>query len=142
MATTRDSISVYSDGRYYTEILTDKVRKKISRGEIRSGFVHLLVQHTTSALMLVEHEAGIVMDIKRLLQEFIPDSDAFFHHRRGVDENGAGHVLSALFNRTLVMPFIDGDMTLGTYQEIMFMDFQPEPLERFVALTIVGDCPR
>lgn len=129
-----------SDGLYYTEILTDQVHQKIENLGTRMGFVNLLVQHTTSALLLVEHEAGIIMDIKEALQKLLPESGEFYHHQRGVDRNGAGHVLSALFNGTLTIPVIDGEMVLGTYQEIMFMDFQPERTERAVAVTIMGAC--
>jgi secondary thiamine-phosphate synthase enzyme len=136
----RESITVLSDGLYYTEILTDQVHRKIEDAQVETGFVNLLVQHTTSALLLVEHEAGIIMDIKDALQRLLPSSGEFFHHHRGVDRNGAGHVLSALFNGTLTIPVLEGEMILGTYQEIMFMDFQPERTERSVAVTIMGAC--
>ncbi|MFW6228648.1 MAG: secondary thiamine-phosphate synthase enzyme YjbQ [Alkalispirochaeta sp.] len=134
----RNLITVLSDGLYYTEILTDQVQHKIEKAGIQAGFVNLLVQHTTSAVLLVEHEAGIIMDIKEALKKLLPESGKFYHHQRGVDHNGAGHVLSALFNGTLTIPIIDGEMVLGTYQEIMFMDFQPERTERTVAVTIIG----
>jgi len=135
----KNLLTIYSDGLYYAEILTDRVQEILLSSNIRTGFVNLLLQHTTSALMLVEHEAGIIMDIKTVLQKLVPEHEEFHHHRRGVDRNGAGHVLSALFNKALTIPVIDGLISLGTYQEILFMDFQPEITERTISVTIFGE---
>jgi len=133
-------LTIFSDGLYYSEILTDRVEKLVSGCEISTGIVNLLLQHTTSALMLVEHEGGIMMDLKRTLQQLVPPNEKFHHHLRGVDQNGAGHVLSAILNKTLSIPVVDGTVALGTYQEIMFMDFQPERTDRVITVTVLGDC--
>lgn len=135
----RELLTIYSNGLYYSEILTDRIQQLVTDRRVSAGFVNVILQHTTSALMLVEHEAGILMDLKRVLEKMAPDEHPYHHHLRGVDENGAGHVLSALFNKTLTVPVDRGELLLGTYQEIMFMDFQPERTERIVAITIIGE---
>lgn len=132
-------LTIYSSGLYYTEILTDRIQRIVTELEVRMGCVNLVLQHTTSALMLIEHEAGIILDLKSILQKLVPRDGEYYHHRRGVDQNGAGHVLSALLNRTLSIPIVNGFLLLGTYQEIMFMDFQPEETARVLAVTMYGE---
>jgi secondary thiamine-phosphate synthase enzyme len=135
----RELLTIYSNGLYYSEILTDRIQQFVTDHDVSTGLVNIVLQHTTSALLLVEHEAGILMDLKRVLEQMAPDKETYHHHLRGVDENGAGHILSALFNKTVTVPIDSGELLLGTYQEIMFMDFQPERTERIVAMTIMGE---
>jgi len=132
-------LTVYSDGLYYSEVLTDRIHKLVTAGKMSSGFVNLVLQHTTGALLLVEHEAGIMMDLKSVLSKLVPEEDEYHHHIRGVDENGAGHVLSTLFNKTITVPVVTSTLQLGVYQEILFMDFQTEKTERSVAVTMLGE---
>ncbi len=139
VALTGIPLTIYSDGQYYSEVLTDRVQDAVVTGRIETGYVHLLLQHTTSALMLVEHEAGFIIDLKAVLERVVPSDGEFHHHLRGIDKNGAGHVLSALFNKTLSIPIADGKMLLGTYQEVLFMDFQPENAERTVVMSLFGE---
>jgi secondary thiamine-phosphate synthase enzyme len=138
-ASHRESLSVYSSGRYFTEVLTDRVRELVSRSKIETGLVNIVLQHTTSALLLVEQEAGIFVDLQSVLEKLAPHGGEYQHHQRGVDSNGAAHVLSALLNKTLTLPIIAGSPSLGTYQEIMFMDFQEEAVERVIAVMVLGE---
>ena len=143
MLTSRSAqLTVYSDGLYYAELLTDRIQRIVAGCAVRSGCAHLILQHTTGAMMLVEHEAGIMIDLKSILNTLVPQDRTYRHHLRGVDANGAGHVLSALLNTTLSIPVADGALLLGTYQEIMFIDFQAERAQRTVALTVLGERAR
>lgn len=136
----KTNLTVFSNGLYYSEILTDRLQRVVREAAAATGLVHLILQHTTGALLLIEHEAGILVDLKNTLSSIASHDGSFHHHLRGVDENGASHVLSALFNKTLTIPILDGELVLGTYQEIAFMDFQPEQTERTIAVTLFGDC--
>ena len=138
-ASHHESLTVYSSGRYFTEILTDRIQELVSRSGIRSGLATIVLQHTTSALLLVEHEAGIFVDLQTALEKMAPHDTLYQHHQRGVDTNGAAHVLSALLNKPVSVPVIDGAVSLGTYQEIMFIDFQEEVVERSVVVTVMGE---
>jgi secondary thiamine-phosphate synthase enzyme len=130
-----DSLTIYSDGLYYTEVLTDRVNRVLAERAIEAGLVNLILQHTTSALLLVEHEAGALLDIKETMQRLVPADTSFHHHLREVDRNGRGHVLSGLFNQSLNLPVQDHRLQLGTYQEVLFVDFQPTPAPRSLLVT-------
>lgn len=135
----RSALTIYSDGLYYSELVTDRVQSLVSDHTITDGLVNLVVCHTTSALLLVEHEAGIIVDIKETMEQVLSSRTDYHHHLRGVDENGAAHVLSALFNRPVTLPVRAGRLDMGTYQDVLFMDFQRTVTEREIVVTLLGE---
>ncbi len=134
-------VTIYSGGLHYTEILTDRIQSLVSTSGVATGLVNAVLQHTTGALLLVEHEAGIFLDLRTALENLAPGAGPYKHHDRGVDTNGASHVLSAMLNKTVTIPIVDGAALLGTYQEIIFMDFQSEAVERDVSVLVFGEGP-
>ena len=131
-------LTVYSMGKFYSELLTDDIRKLVTESMIYEGIVTVSIQHTTSALLLMEHEAGILVDLEVALNEVVAKSNGFYHHKRLVDTNGEAHVFSALFNRTITVALHDGSMMLGEFQDIVFWDFQEIPKARTVSISLIG----
>ena len=95
--------------------------------------------HTTGAVMLIEHEAGIMVDLEDVLDQLVPMGGNYAHHRRGVDQNGASHVRTALLNASATIPVLDGDLLMGTYQEIMVLDFQTARAPRSIIVQVMGE---
>jgi secondary thiamine-phosphate synthase enzyme len=130
-----DSLTIYSDGLYYTEVLTDRINRVLAHHAIEAGLVNLVLRHTTSALILLEHEAGVLLDMQETLERLVPTEGTFYHHLRDVDKNGRAHVLSGLFNQSITLAVQSARLQLGTYQEVLFVDFQSTPAARSMLIT-------
>lgn len=133
------SLTVYSMGAHYSELLTEDLNRLVTESGIVEGAATVLTAHSTSAVLLMEHEAGILLDIEEALDSFRPHATAFHHHTRNVDSNGRAHVFSALFNGSVTIPVQNGSMRLGEYQDVVFWDFQPIAKARTVMVCVVGD---
>ena len=93
----------------------------------------------TSALTTIEYESGALSDLQRLFDEIAaPDRD-YAHNMRWGDGNGHSHVRAALLGPSLVVPFVEGDLQLGTWQQIILVDFDNRPRSRQLVVQIVGE---
>src|SRR5690606_26797036 len=106
---------------------------------IREGSALVFYQHTTGALMIVEHEAGILVDLKDVLETIASVGADYKHHLRGYDSNGAAHVRTALLHVSVTIPVMDGDLMFGAYQELLMLDMDPGRKERTVVVQVVGE---
>jgi len=112
-----------SHGDFYAMNITERVRNTVTRSGIREGHALVYYQHTSGTVLIVEHEAGILVDLQDVLDAIIPPDRDYSHHRRGYDFNGASHLRTALLGVSVTVPVVDGDLLMGTYQEIIVIDF-------------------
>jgi len=89
--------------------------------------------------MIVEHEAGFLVDLEDTLERLIPSNGKYAHHLREYDRNGAAHVRTAIMPPSIAVPVVAGDLALGEYQDILVIDMQPERKSRSILVQIVGD---
>jgi len=132
-------IELFSEGEYFTQVLTEDVQRLVTESWIKTGFSIAQLNHTTSSLFLLEHELGILADLKLFIERLFAGQKDFFHHDRGVDNNGKAHVLNILFASNAIIPVVDGLLSLGEYQDLIFMDFQDVPKVRTVGVYIYGE---
>ena len=137
--TYRRTLDLFSEGEFYSRALTDEVQEIVLESGVDSGICVVTTQHTTSGILLLEHEVGILLDLKELAAYLSPPKQKFFHHDRGVDQNGRAHVLNALFNSTLTVAIEGKRLLLGEFQDLMFIDFQGIPKPRNVDVFIYGE---
>lgn len=133
------TIEIQSEGRFYSTVLTEQVASILESSGIVSGVAVVTLHHTTSCLLLLEHEAGILVDIQQFIKRIMPADQHYFHHDRGVDRNGEAHVLNALFNSSVVIPVSARRLVLGEYQDLVFMDFQSIAKSRSVGVYLYGE---
>jgi len=126
-------------GNFAVLNITDRVRDFARSTGIQHGQVLVFYRHTTGAVIINEHEAGIIADIQEMFERLIPVTHEYKHHLRAVDFNGHAHVRSALMTTQVLVPILDGELLLGRYQEILVIDDQPEPLPRFIVLQVTGE---
>ena len=140
MIRTRE-ITVESRGNFETVHITDMVRDCVAEAGVSEGSVLVFYRHTTGALLMVEHEIGLLSDLKELLERIAPIEAEWRHHRRGYDQNGGAHLRSALLSSSLTVPILEGELLLGTYQEILLADFDPlvEPRTRKLIVQVAGE---
>ena len=87
----------------------------------------------------IEYEGGALNDLRRLFDEIIPVDQDYAHNARWHDGNGHSHIRAALLGASLSVPFVNGRLTLGTWQQIIFIDFDNKPRQRELILQIIGE---
>jgi len=119
--------------------ITDDVVRQVESSGLGNGIVTLFTPSSTSALTTIEYEPGVVQDVQQFFDRAVPPDIEYQHHLRWGDGNGHSHVRHALLGPSLTIPLLDGRMTLGTWQQIVFVDFDGRPRARSVVVQIIGE---
>ena len=132
------SIEFASQGDADMVKITDEVAEAVRQTGLSDGTVTLFVPGATGALTTLEFEPGVVEDVQKALDVVAP-ADGFYQHNVNLgDGNGHSHVRAGLVGPSLVVPFVDGRLTLGRYQNIVFCDFDARPRERANVVQVMG----
>ena len=134
-----DSIDLKSRGFSDVIDITGRVEKVVSSSGIKGGLVCLFVPGSTASITTIEFESGVVGDLKEALERLVPSDIEYAHDARWGDGNGFSHVRAALMKPGLTVPVVDGQLTLGTWQQIVFIDFDNKGRRRSIVVQIVGD---
>ncbi len=106
---------------------------------LRDGVVTVFVQGATGALTTVEFEPGLVEDLEELWERIIPSGITYHHDRTWGDGNGHSHLRASLLGPSITVPFCDGRFTLGTWQQVIFIDFDNRPRSRKLIMQFIGE---
>ena len=134
-----EKLTFTSEGDFYALNITDQVRDVVTASGIKEGSVLVFYKHTTGAIMIIEHEVGILVDLQDVLEGIVPLVNEYKHHLRGYDSNGAAHVRTALLNVSVTLPVADAELMIGGYQEIILIDFDPQGRPRNVIVQVMGE---
>ena len=118
-----DRIGLDTRGNGQVLDITEEVRRKVRSSGVKQGIVTLFTPSSTSALTTIEYESGAVHDLQTLFDRIAPPGAEYRHNLRWGDGNGHSHVRHALLGPSLTIPIVDGRLTLGTWQQIVFADF-------------------
>jgi secondary thiamine-phosphate synthase enzyme len=121
--------------------LTPKVQELVKASGIHTGLVHLFISGSTAALTTIEYESGVVNDLRAAIERLFPQDIPYEHDRRWGDGNGYAHVRAAFFKPCLTLPLTDGSLELGTWQQIVLLDFDNRPRRRRIRGQIMGQRP-
>ncbi len=138
MVTTR-RIEVSTRGQGDTHDITDAVAGALATSGLAAGTVTIFVVGSTAGVTTIEYEPGAVSDFNRLMDELAPRGAQYRHHLRWGDDNGSSHVRAALLGPSLTVPFAGGALTLGTWQQIVLIEFDTRPRTRELVLQMVGE---
>jgi secondary thiamine-phosphate synthase enzyme len=119
--------------------ITAKVRESIAQEKIKSGLVTLFVSGSTAALTTIEHEPGLIQDLKEFVEKLIPSNRRYHHDDRWGDDNGFAHLRAALFGPSLSIPIENGQPALGTWQQVILLDFDNRPRTREIIVQLIGE---
>ena len=111
----------------------------ITASELTSGVVTVFVIGSTAALTTIEFEPGAVADFNRLFDDLAPRDAEYDHHQRWGDDNGSSHVRAALLGPSLTIPFVDEALALGTWQQIVLVEFDTHGRKREIVMQVVGE---
>ncbi len=119
--------------------VTEQVAQVVAESELSSGIVTLFTPSATSGLTTIEYESGCINDLGRLFDEIVNPQRHYDHNARWHDGNGHSHVRAALLGPSLTVPFVNGRLTLGTWQQIIFIDFDNRARRRRLIVQMMGE---
>jgi secondary thiamine-phosphate synthase enzyme len=119
--------------------ITDLVSTAVAESNVASGIATVFVIGSTAAVTTIEFEPGAIADLNRLFEEIAPRQADYRHHLRWGDDNGSSHVRAALLGPSLVVPFAKQSLVLGTWQQIMLLEFDTRPRHRELVIQIIGE---
>ena len=125
-------------GNFSVVNVTEQVRDFVQASGLHEGQVLVFYKHTTGAVLVAEHEAGIIADWQAMFEAISPVNGSYYHHLRAVDFNAFAHLRSALMTVSVNIPIVAGDLVLGTYQDILVIDDQSDPANRKLIVQVMG----
>lgn len=131
-------LSVGSKGFNDIIDITDRVDGAVVSSGLNEGIVSVFVPGSTASVTTVEYESGLVRDLKEVFEKLVPSDRVYNHDERWGDGNGYAHVRASLLGSGKTFPFDDGHLTLGTWQQIILIDFDNRPRSRKLILKIIG----
>ena len=125
----------------FTDIIdiTGELTSILADSGLSEGLLTVFVPGSTGSVTTIEYEDGVVSDLKEALERLVPSDKEYKHDRRWGDGNGFSHVRAALMKPGLTIPFTSGELTLGTWQQVVFMDFDNKPRSRRLIVQLVGE---
>ena len=138
MAVTSERISVKTRGEVDIIDITDDLEEAVKNSGVTKGIVTVFVPGSTGALTTIEYEPGLIHDLPVALERIAPRDAGYEHEQRWHDGNGHSHVRASILGPSLTIPFKNGSLTLGTWQQIVFMNLDTQARRREVLLQIMG----
>jgi secondary thiamine-phosphate synthase enzyme len=118
--------------------VTSQVAETVKDAGMQAGIVTVFCPGSTGGLTTIEYESGALADLQQVFDEIAPPDRDYRHHLRWRDDNGHSHVRAALIGPSLTVPFVEGRLTLGTWQQIVFLDFDTRPRSRRLVVQVMG----
>ena len=132
-------ISLQSQGECDIIDITPEVEREVAEAEVKDGTVTVFVAGSTAGVTTIEFEPGLVSDFQDMWERNVPKNIPYSHDRRWGDGNGYSHVRASLLGASLAVPFNNKRLTLGTWQQIVLVDFDNRPRSRQTILQIMGE---
>lgn len=132
-------ISLETKGECDIIDITLQVGQQVAETDITDGTVTLFVAGSTAGLSTIEFESGLLADFENMWERNVPRNIPYNHDNRWGDGNGYSHVRSSLLGASLVIPFTDKRLSLGTWQQIILVDFDNRPRSRQIIVQIMGE---
>jgi secondary thiamine-phosphate synthase enzyme len=133
-----DMVILTTKGFGDTIDITDAVTTIQEKSGVVNGLVTVFCQGSTGTITTIEFEPGVIQDLKKALEKIVPSNVPYEHDKAWGDGNGFSHVRAALMKPSLSIPVVDGKMSLGMWQQIVFIDFDNRPRERTVVVQVIG----
>lgn len=131
--------SIESRGDNHTQDITSEVARAVKDSGVESGVATVFVTGSTAGITTIEFEPGLVEDLDAAFERLFPRDLTYRHHERWGDDNGHSHIRATMLGPSLSVPFHRGDLMLGTWQQIILVDFDTRPRARNYVVQILGD---
>lgn len=132
-------ISIKTKGNNDIIDITSEIEGFVQNSGIKKGIVSVFVTGSTAGLTVMEFESGLVKDFKNSFEEIIPKRKSYFHDAAIGDGNGHSHVRASLLGPSITIPITSNKMRLGTWQQVVLIDFDVRERERTIVLEVIGE---
>lgn len=140
MSVITQQFSLDMQGATQIENITEKVQNGLLESGLAAGIVTLFIKHTTASIMIFEDEPGLRIDTKDIWDKLIPANPEWQHNTRNAGEtNGHSHLRGQIQGQSLTIPFTGQELTLGTWQQIVVIDFDTCSRKRDIVMQIIGE---
>ncbi len=134
-----ETISLSTKGFSDTLDITHHVEAVLGRSKVENGLVTVFCPGSTGAVTTIEYESGVLRDLQKAIEKIVPSNAPYEHDKRWGDGNGFSHVRAALMKPSLTVPLIKRRLALGTWQQIVFIDFDNRKRERNLLVQVMGE---
>lgn len=132
-------IIVATDGNCDIKNITDDVQEILTLSKLKEGSCNVFSIGSTASITTLEYEPGLIKDIPKVLEKLIPSFSKYHHNDTWGDNNGHSHIRSAIIGTSFNVPFVKGELILGTWQQIVLIDFDNRKRTRRVAIQLTGE---
>lgn len=132
------STTISTQGRADCHDITDIAADAVQEAGVQHGIATVFTPGSTAGVTTIEFESGVVRDLQDAMRRLIPEDLPYAHHRTAGDDNGFSHVQAALLGPSVTVPIVDGRLQLGTWQQIVLVDFDRHPRQRRFMVTVLG----
>ncbi|MFW9807188.1 MAG: secondary thiamine-phosphate synthase enzyme YjbQ [Candidatus Thorarchaeota archaeon] len=139
MSTHHENISFQTRGDCDMIDITHLVEKAVGKSEMKTGICTVFCTGSTGSITTIEYEDGLLKDFPVAMERVAPKDALYEHHLRWHDGNGHSHIRASILGPSLTIPFVNGKLTLGTWQQITFVDFDNKPRSRRLEIVIIGE---
>ncbi len=139
MTVVTETIELETPGEVQVVDLTEAVGAAVAASGIASGMACVFNPGSTGAITTIEYEPGLVADLPAALERLFPKGIEYRHDETWHDGNGHSHVRASMMGPGLTVPFVDGRLTLGTWQQIVFVELDNKPHQRRIVVQMVGE---
>jgi len=133
------SLTLSTRGEADVHDITSELARLVAESGLHAGTLTVFCPSSTSGVTTIEYEIGAVADLRRLFDEIVPPGRAYEHESAWHDGNGHSHVRAALLGPSLTVPFVAGRLTLGTWQQVIYVDFDVRARRRELVVQMVGE---
>ena len=133
------SLSLSTHGNTDIQDITPELSRLVEQSGLKNGILTVFCPSSTSGLTTVEFEPGAVSDLKRMFEELVPSNRNYAHNATWDDGNGHSHMRASLLGSSLTIPFVEKSLTLGTWQQVIYVDFDIRPRRRELVVQMVGE---
>ena len=134
-----ETLSLNTKGLNDVLDITGQVVAIVNRSAMKEGLVTVFCPGSTGSITTIEFESGVLEDLKRALERIVPSDIPYDHNKRWGDDNGFSHVRAALMKPSLSIPLSQGSLALGTWQQVVFIDFDNRRRQRNIVVQVMGD---
>jgi len=139
MLVSTETISFRTEGFCHLIDITPLTQDKVRESGMTQGMAVVFVPGSTGAVLTMEFEDGLVQDFQRLMEQLAPQDSPYEHDRRWGDGNGFSHLRAALMGASAVVPVVNGRLALGTWQQLLFVDFDNRKRQRTIIVQLLGE---
>ena len=119
--------------------ITDTVEGAVNKSGLKTGICTVICTGSTGSITTIEYEDGLLHDFPVAMERIAPTDAVYEHHLRWRDGNGHSHVRASILGPSITVPFVNGKLTLGTWQQITFIDFDNKPRSRRLEVMLIGE---